>query len=254
MVALGYRSLKTSVINGRPLPDVAGRAEENVLQVGIARLLGKLLRNVPDGSIDDLAAVLQDENVRANLLHDVEQMRADNNGRTVSSPLQDRIFHAANPDRIQPGQWLVEVNHPGRMQQPARDSELLFHAAGEFARQSVFLVSQLQLFEQYTGDSFIVAYLVDPGGKREMLLDRQIIEKPRLVGEEREQSFRWDRIQANVVAANAYDASSRRNDAGEATHGGGFPRAVWADQPDDFAGLHGKGKLVYRDEFAVQLG
>ena len=70
--------------------------------------------------------------------------------------------------------------------------------------------------------------------------DRQVIEQPRLVREERQLLFRRDRVLRQVVAADANAAARGRNDAGQAAQRGGLARAVGPDQAHDFAGLHVK--------------
>src|SRR5947208_10194468 len=79
-----------------------GGAEEYFFEVRIARLPRELLGNRLHGPDDDFPAIFQDQNVGANLFHQVQQMRADNDGRAVARAFQDRIFHAPNAQWVQP--------------------------------------------------------------------------------------------------------------------------------------------------------
>src|SRR6266516_162529 len=98
---------------------VFGRFEKNFFKVSVGGLRGKLARDLCDGTNDDFAAVFQNENVGTDFFYQVEQMRADDDGRPVTSAFQDGIFHPPDPNRIQPGERLVEVNNSRRVKQPA---------------------------------------------------------------------------------------------------------------------------------------
>jgi len=62
---------------------IGGGPEEDFFQARIARLPGKLPDHVGQRAVGDLAAIFQDQKARANLLNQVEQMRADDDGCAV---------------------------------------------------------------------------------------------------------------------------------------------------------------------------
>src|SRR5205085_4837350 len=86
---------------------------------------------------------------RAELLDEVEEVRAEYHGGAVARPRRDRRLHAPDADRVEPGERLVEQQHLRVVQQRARDRELLLHAARELVGERAALRGELQLVEQW---------------------------------------------------------------------------------------------------------
>ena len=190
----------------------------------------------------------------ADLLDQVQQVRADDDGRPLARALQDRVLHAPDADGVQAGERLVKVDHPGRVEQPAGDGQFLLHAAGKLAGQGVLFAGDLQLFQQLVGHRLVVLHLVNPRGERQVLLHGQVIEQARLIREKRQLPLRRNRIGPKVMPANADAAARRRNNAREAAQGGGLARAIGPHQAHHLAGLNLEAEFVHRHELAVQLG
>jgi hypothetical protein len=124
------------------------------------------------------------------------------------------------------------------MQEAARDHEFLFHAARKFGWEFVCFIGDLEFFEQAAAERFVIAHVVDARGEGEVLIDGEVIEQARFVGEKCEPLFRFNWIFHHVETANAHGAARWRNDPGKTAERGSFARAVWADQADNFAGSH----------------
>ena len=92
-------------------------------------------------------------------------MGTDNDRGALASAFENGIFHAANAQRIETGEWFVEVDDSWGVEQAASDGKFLFHAAGKFTRQSVFFLREFKLVEQLIGCVFVVSNLVNPGGE-----------------------------------------------------------------------------------------
>ena len=214
----------------------------------------ELLGDLGQRAVRNLPPILQDQDMRADLLHQVQQVRADDDGRPLARALEDRVLHAPDANGVQARERLVKVNHPGRMEQPAGDGQLLFHAAGKLARQRVPLAGDLQLFQQLVGHRLVIFHLVNPRGEGQVLLHRQVIEQARLVREERQLLLGRNRIAPKVMPANADAAPRRRNNAREAAQGGGLARAIGPHQAHHFARLNLEPEFLHRHELAVQLG
>src|SRR5215470_13691080 len=86
-----------------------------------------------------------------------------------------------------------------------------------------------------------------------MLLDGQIVEEMRLVGNEGERALRLDRIALNVMAGDQDGAARRRNDAGETAKRRGLPRSIGPDEPEHFAHADVEGERANGGERAVEL-
>src|SRR5437660_1077619 len=85
--------------------------EEDLFEIRVAGLFGEFLRYLLDSTVDDLAALLENQNMRADFFDQVQQMRADDDGRALARPAENRVFHPPNAERIQAGERFVEINY-----------------------------------------------------------------------------------------------------------------------------------------------
>ena len=105
-------------------------------------------RQLGDRAVGDLLPAIDDHDARADLLHQVQQVRRHDDGAAAAAARHDRLAHPPDAEWVEPGQRLVEEQRRRIVQQPARDGDLLLHAARQLARQRVSLRRQLQLLEQ----------------------------------------------------------------------------------------------------------
>ena len=180
-------------------------------------------------------------------------MGAEDHRRPLFRAADDRLLHAADAERVEAGERLVEDHDVGRVEEAAGDHQFLLHAARELARERLPLPVQLQLLEERREASAVVGDAVDTGGELEVLLDRQVVEEARLVGEEGEIPLRFDAVLDDVVAADQDLAVARRMDAGERAERRRLSGPVRTDEPEDFARLHGEGEVVDGRQVAVAL-
>ena len=192
--------------------------------------------------------------MRADLLEQMEQMGAEDDGRAVAGALQNGVLHAADPERVEAGERLVEEHDARAVQEAAGDGEFLLHAAGEFAGELVGFVGDFEFREKRFGEGLVVGDAVDPRDKIEVLADGEVVEEAGFVGEEGEGAFGGDGSGGEVVAGEADGAGGGGDDAGEAAEGAGFARAVGADQAEDFTRLDGERQVVDGGEGAVAFG
>lgn len=232
----------------------AGGAEEDFFEVHGGFALAEARRDFGERAIGDFLAALEDEDVRADFLEQVEQMGAEDDRRSVARALEDGVFHPADAEGIEAGERLVEEHDLRGVEQAARDRELLFHAAGELAGKLVGFVGDLELLKKRLRERFVVADAVDAGDEIEVLTDGEIIEEPGFVGEERERALGGQRGGGEVVTGDAEGAGAGGNDAGEAAERGGFAGAVGADEAEDFAWANEEGQLADGSEAAVAFG
>ena len=178
-------------------------------------------------------------------------MGADQNGGPGGGPLDNGILHAPDAERVEAGEGFIEKNRAGAVEKTAGDGQLLLHAARQFAGQLVRLVGDFQFFQEAARDFLVMRHVVDAGRESQVLRHRQVIEQARFVRKKGQVPLGFNGIAPHAVPADLHRAARRRDDAGEAAEGGGFARAIGADQPDDFPGADGEGKIVDRGELAV---
>jgi hypothetical protein len=130
----------------------------------------------------------------------VQQVRGHDDRRAPVRALDDRRLHAADAERIEPGQRLVEEERAGLVEEAARDRELLLHAARELAGQHVLLVRELEFLEQRLAALDRALDLVEARGERQVLGHGQVVEQVGFVGQPREATLRLDRVGAEIVA------------------------------------------------------
>src|SRR5205823_6260547 len=127
---------------------------------------------------------------------------------------------AANTHRIEDGQRLVEDQHLRRVKQAAGDHQFLFHAARELGGQGLALVEQLELGQKRLHPFFRVLDVVQAGDELQVLVDGQVVEEAGLIGEIGQPSLGFDRLFADVEAADAHAAARGRVNAAEGAERG----------------------------------
>ena len=119
------------------------------------------------------------------------------------------------------------------MDEAARDHEFLLHAARELRRQRFPLIGELEFIEQCVEAGAVVSGLIQARNELQVLLDREIVEQPRLIGHEREAALRGDRIEPQIDAANPDLAIGGRMHTCQRAKGGGLARAIRTNEPKD---------------------
>jgi hypothetical protein len=126
---------KTS-ITGRPGPRAPVTVRKIVLEASRPATgpgaSARISASVPSAT---RGSALQDEDAARDLLDQVEQVRAHDDRGAAAGALDDRRLHAADAERIEAGERLVEEQRARLVQEAAGDRELLLHAARELAGQ-----------------------------------------------------------------------------------------------------------------------
>ena len=167
------------------VPPCADEREKDVFQA-LGPKLGPPGDDLRDRPERHHLAPLHDQEPGADLLHQVQQVRAQNDGGPARGAAHDRGFHPADADRVQAGQRLIQEQRPGLVQQPAGDGELLLHPSGQLAGQGAPLVGQVQLLQQARDPGRRRRHAVEPADEAQVLLHREVFEEVGLVGNEGE--------------------------------------------------------------------
>src|SRR5829696_6642142 len=96
-----------------------------------------------DRPVRDALSVADDEQLRAQFLDEIEEVRAENHCRARGRARCNRRAHATHSRWIQPSQWLVEDERRRLVKQPTRDGKLLPHSTRQLARKGALLVHEL---------------------------------------------------------------------------------------------------------------
>ena len=182
------------------------------------------------------------------------ELRID--GRALAGAIRDGRAHAPHAGRIEAGERLVENEDAGgSCSRPQAMASFCFMPRDSSVESALALVGDLELVEQGRDARLGIRDVVQATDEAEMLLDREVIEEMRLVGNEGERLFRRDGVRLDVVARDAStvpsvgammpdEAAQRRRLAG----------AVRTDEPEDLPGADVERDSVDGGKVAVLAG
>src|SRR5262249_4615139 len=127
------------------------RREEDLFQARVRIVAVEGLPQLVERSTESLYALIQDQNVGAQVLDHRQHVRADHHGGTLRGALEQGSFENANPLRVEAGERLVEEDRLWIVQVTADDGEFLPHSARQVAGGCTELGGQLKLIEQPEG-------------------------------------------------------------------------------------------------------
>ena len=96
LATIGEQRMKSSILASL----VLRCSKERLLKVGRAIFVRKLKRYLLDGPGANLTSIFEDQNVRTDFLHQVQQMRTDDDGGPIPGTLKNRIFHPPDADGV----------------------------------------------------------------------------------------------------------------------------------------------------------
>ncbi len=209
-----------------------------------------------DRAGEEQLALLDDADRVAEFGEFVEDVRRD----------QDRLAHPfeffeqlADLDAgagVEAGRGLVHQQDLGVVQEHAGDAETLLHAAAEGRDLGGLLVGQFGEFED-VGDDFFALRAVDVVGGREELqvfVDDHVLVRAHEVGDISDERADLAVLVADGEPVDLGLAGRGLEEGGEDLDGGGFARAVGADEAEAVALVDGEVQGVERDEVVVALG
>ena len=94
---------------------------------------------------------------------------------------------------------------------------------------------------------------VDARRQAQVLLDREVLEQLRLIGHERDELLRTDRVADDVVPADLDDACAGGVDADHAAQRGRLAGAIRPDEADNLSCSHGEREVADGDDLVVPL-
>ena len=120
----------------------------------------------------------------------------------ASARADDRRLHPADADRVEAGERLVEQQRP-RARAAARTRSRASASCRARARRAARSACRASSSSSSSaGDARVdVGHPVEPADEAEVLLDGEVVEQVRLVGDEGEQGLGRDRLRGQVVPA-----------------------------------------------------
>ena len=152
-------------------------SERRTLQVGVLR------PGLVQRPVEEALALVQDQQVSAQVFHQGQQVRADDDRGSGGGSLGDRSFEGPDGVRVQARQGFVEENGLGIVQIGAADRHLLPHPAREFLRHRVALLHQLELLQEGFRPGGEIGHAIGRGDEFEVFPDRQGVEQLGVVGD-----------------------------------------------------------------------
>ena len=136
-------------------------------------------------AVDDLSAVLQNQDARADFLDQVQQVRADDDGGAVARAFQDGILHPPDADADPARSAVRQSKSPWANAAGRRRWRAFVSCRGTIRRAAHLACSPSRVPPAVRRRSFVIRHLINPGDEIQMLPDGEIIEQARFVGEKR---------------------------------------------------------------------
>ena len=152
----------------------------------------------------------------------------------------DQLPQRATGTRVEPGGGLVQKEHPGLVQQAARDVERPPHAPGQGAHGVPPALAQPELHQQLVdaGAGDAARQIPEPRREAEVLLHRKIAVQRGLLKYEADAATRLEVLTHDIVSGDASGAPRGAQQSGQEMDSGGLAGAVGAEQPEELGLAH----------------
>src|ERR1041385_353643 len=222
-------------------------AEEDLLQ---ARALRELLQAL----LDHDGAVVDDDDLAADLRHLGEDVRREDDG-AVGGELLDEAADLDDLLGVEADRRLVEDEHRRVVDQRAREADALAVALGEAAHDARRDVGEKafgehaleRVFESALRDAF------DAADELEIRAHGHVVIERRVLRQIADAPPRFARLLDDVEALDRDGALGRRHEAGDDAHRRRLARAVRPEQAQNLAVLGAEADVVDRAKVAVVL-
>ena len=186
-------------------------------------------------------ALRDDADVRAKFLHDLQHVRGEENRRAAADTLLERVAQYPRRHRVHTLERFVEEQQVGIGNQRGGEGEFLFHPVREFQRQFLLLVRQVHHGQQLvaTFAHRVARQQIHAADEGEVFARRQVVEQRQVLRHHADAALHLQcaaRV-AHVLAQDAHGARRWRQQAREHLDGGGFARAVGAEEAVEAAGF-----------------
>ena len=207
------------------------------------------------GALGDLPTPIDDGDPAGQCVGFVEVLGGQQDGRSLSGQVADRVPHLAAIPGVETCRGLVEEDQGGSGDQAGRESEAATHATGELRDRAVSGLGEVELGEQ------VVADAVGPlGGQSlqatkhpEVLAGGQVLVHRRVLPGDADQLPHSVAFTAHVVAEDPRLAAINRQQRCQHVQHRGLAGTVRAEHPEDLTFHDGEVDVVHGEVRAERL-
>ena len=181
---------------------------------------------------------------------------AGQNQRVFLAQFPNQLTNFDDLRRIQPHGGFVQNNDLRVSQQSLRNTHPLAVALGQVADQPFFYVGNAGLFHHRFDlpGAFLPPQALGLGHEAQVFLRRHFVVQRRKLRQVADVFLSLQGLLGHVVAIDEHLAIGSAQTAGHDVHGGGFSRAVRAQESVYDAPVNGKRQVVHRQMRSVTLG
>ena len=213
-------------------------------------------RSSVERTLGDEPAAVNDGDVGAEALDDLEDVRGEKDGGAARDHALQHGFEGAGGDGVDAFEGLVEEEDFGAVDDGGGEGELLLHAVGEVGDEFFLLAGEAHEVEQLlgalVGGGAIEA--IHAADEAEVLGGGETAEEGHALGNDADVALELGGVGGEVLAENADAAGGGCEQAGEHLDGGGFARAVGAEEAEELAGGDGEIDILNGGEIAEAAG
>ena len=188
-------------------------------------------------------------------LGDLENMGRQDDRPTGARALDEDVLDQSRGGGVEAGQWLVEHQQQGIMDEGAGEGDLLLHAAREALAALMPVLPQLQHLQQFVGAGAGGFGLDAPQARDEFQIFQRVelVVKHGLVRQPCGDALGVDGLAARVDAEYGNLAGVGGQKPGDHPQGGRLAGAIGAEQGEKFASADAEVQPVHRDGTAKRL-
>ena len=169
---------------------------------------------------------VQDHDMRAQVLKQAQQVRADDNSRACLRSFADGLLYPADTLRIEPRQRFIEQDDFRVVQKGTSDRNLLAHPARQVMDKRIALVREFERRKKRFGILFEVREFVSGCGEREVFPNRHGVKEPWIIGNVAQVAFGCDGRLGNIMSGNQERPRTGRNNSAQRAQGRCLARPI----------------------------
>ena len=209
-----------------------------------------------EGAVGDEMATVDDGDVRAEALDDLEDVRGEEDGGAAGDHALKHGLEGAGGDGVDAFEGLVEEEDFGAVDDGSGEGKFLLHAVREVGDEFLCFVGEVHEFEELGGARGCGRGVeaVHAADEAEILGGGEAAEESEAFRDDADLALDFDGVSGGVEAEDLNAAGGGSEQAGEHLDGGGFACAVGAEEAEELAGGDGEIDVLNGGEFAETAG
>jgi hypothetical protein len=209
-----------------------------------------------EGAVGDELAAVDDGDVGAEALDDLEDVGGEKDGRAASDHALKHGLEGAGGDGVYAFKGLVEEEDLGAVDDGGGECELFLHAVGEVGDELFGLGGEAHEFEKLggAGGGGGGVETVHAADEAKVFGGGEAAEEGEAFGDDADLAFDFDGVGDGVEAEDLDAAGGGGEEAGEHLDGGGLAGAVGAEEAEELTGGDGEVDVLDGGEVAEAAG